>query len=268
MAITRLWFFTLKPNTSFSDPAFLKIWHDVLELCARYTPAPGPSSSQILTALLSQPCPKRAHHFLFHSTNTTTTPRLDHSAPAPAAASSAEPIFVLICSYPSFALCTQADAAYVQKFHPQMSTHVRHLAMRQLDMEDAEVVPALLASASASASSSQRHDGAHDPDAPTVTVAISNSDPLVAEAMSSSTASLAGTKIEIPPPNVEISGADVFALPPMPVVNGDGRDGAEEDLFAVQRGEGRKWIRISRGPLSRMDDIDIEVYQLKELMAQ
>lgn len=253
MAIIRLWFFTLKPNASFSDPAFLKLWADVLELCARYTTSPGPSSS-----FLSQPCPEHAHHFLFESTSSreSTASLAQQSVP--------EPVFVLICSYPSFALCTQADLVYATRFHARMAEYVQHRALRQLDMEDAEAVPTLLASSRRRKSSGGVDAGADQGDQqPTVTVAISNTDPLVAEAMSSSTASLSGTKLEVPPPHMEISGADVYTLPPASIGGGGQRDASE-----AQSGQERKWIRISRGGRSRMEKIDVELYQLKELMAQ
>lgn len=248
MAITRLWFFTLRPNTSFDDPAFLQLWTDVLELCARYTPAPGPSSSQVHVAHLSQPRPKRAHHFLFQSA--TSANREQKS----------DPMFVLISSYPSLALCTQADTAYAHSFHARISDHVRHRALRQLDMEGPEVVPALLSSTRSQASSTNEHDKS----GPTVTVAISNQDPLVVEAMSCSS----GMKTAVPPPDEEISGADVYVLPPGPVSHPDALDEQQEDLFAAQRGEDRKWIRISRGVRSKDEELDCELFKLKELLSR
>lgn len=282
MAIARLWFFTLNPTTSITDPAFLSLWTDVLALLARYTPSPGPSTSHVQTALLSQPCPKRAHHFLLQVTDATPTTTTQQNGSSPSSSPPQPPsiIHVLISSYPSLALCTQADTAYTHAFAARMAAHVRHHALRQLDMEDAEVVPTLLA-----ASFLQHHHHHHNESTakeepePTVTVAISNSDPLVAEAMCSSSASLAGrTKVEVPPPHMEISGADVFVPPPLVSgglkggggeIDGNG-DGVEEedDVWAVQRGEGRKWIRISRGKRPRMEEIDVESYRLRELMAQ
>lgn len=254
MAITRLWFFTLRPNTSFDDPAFLQLWTDVLELCASYTPAPGPSSSQIHVAHLSQPRPKRAHHFLFQSVASTsqTVEALD-----------SDPVFVLISSYPSLALCTQADTAYASRFHAKMSQHVRHRALRQLDMEGPEVVPALLASARTSNGRGSGSDGNNEP-GPTVTVAISNQDPLVVEALSCSS----GKKTAVPPPDEEISGADVYALPPAPTKPSGTTDGQAEDLFKAQRNEGRKWIRISRGVRPGDEEMDIEVFRLSELLSR
>lgn len=252
MAITRLWFFTLRPNSSFDDPAFLQLWTNILELCASYTPAPGPSSSNVHVAHLSQPRPKQAHHFLFQSAASTSS-RANQEQDS-------DSIFVLISSYPSFALCTQADTAYAQRFHAKMSEHVRHRALRQLDMEDAEVVPALLSS---TRTEGRRNDGDHEPGA-TVTVAISNQDPLIVEAMSCSS----GKKTAVPPPNEEISGADVYALPPAPINPPGALDGQKEDLFEAQRGEGRKWIRISRGVSSGDEDMDMEVFRLRELLSR
>lgn len=255
MAITRLWFFTLRPNTSFDDPAFLQLWSDVLELCASYTPAPGPSSSQTHIAHLSQPRPKRAHHFLFQSAAAAAAASADREQQ-----SELEPIFVFISSYPSLALCTQADMAYAHRFHSQMSEHVRHRALRQLDMEGPEVVPALLASTRTKVDGK---DGNEEP-GPTVTVAISSQDPLVVEAMSCSS----GKKTAIPPPDEEISGADVYALPPAPTRPPGTPDGQEADLFEAQRGEGKKWIRISRGVRSRDEEMDIEAFRLRELLSR
>lgn len=254
MAITRLWFFTLKSNTSFDDPSFLQLWSDVLELCASYTPAPGPSSSQVHVAHLSQPRPKRAHHFLFQATASANQISQVNQKQG------SDPLFVLISSYPSLALCTQADTAYAHRYHSQMSDHVHHRALRQLDMEDAEVVPALLSSARTKGGGHEEND---QPD-PTATVAISNQDPLIVEALSCSS----GKKTAVPPPNEEISGADVFALPPAPVRPPGTLDGQKEDLFEAQRGEGRKWIRISRGMRTGDEDMDMEVFKLKELLSR
>lgn len=252
MAITRLWFFTLRPNTSFDDPAFLELWKGVLELCASYTPAPGPSSSHIHVAHLSQPRPKQAHHFLFQSVANTSSQATQEQESAST--------FVLISSYPSFALCTQADTAYAQRFHAKMSDHVRHRALRQLDMEDAEVVPALLSSAGAKG----RHNHGHDALDSTVIVAISNQDPLIVEAMSCTS----GEKTAVPPPNEEISGADVYALPPAPTKPPGTMGGHNTDLFEAQRGEGRKWIRISRGARVEDEDMDMEVFRLREVLSR
>lgn len=252
MAITRLWFFTLTPNTSFDDPAFLQLWTNVLELCASYTPAPGPSSSHIHVAHLSQPRPKQAHHFLFQSASSTSSQAKQEQ--------DSDSIFVLISSYPSLALCTQADTAYAQLFHAKMSEHVRHRALRQLDMEDAEVVPALLSS---TRTNRRPNDADHEPGA-TVTVAISNQDPLIVEAMSCSS----GKKTAVPPPDEEISGADVYALPPTPINPPGDLDGQKEDLYKAQRGEGRKWIRISRGVRSGDEDMDMEAFRLRELLSR
>ncbi|KAJ4386711.1 hypothetical protein N0V93_009609 [Gnomoniopsis smithogilvyi] len=253
MAITRLWFFTLRPNTSFDDPAFFQLWTDVLELCATYTPAPGPSSSQAHVAHLSQPRPKRAHHFLFQSAASTDRPSQEQDSGS---------MFVLISSYPSFALCTQADTAYANRYHSQISEHVRHRALRQLDMEDAEAVPALLSSTRTKGADGSI--GGKDESGPTVTVAISNQDPLIVEALSCSS----GKKTAVPPPDEEISGADVYALPPVPIKPPGNLDGQLDDLFESQRGEGRKWIRISRGIRAGDEDMEMEVFKLKELLSR
>lgn len=252
MAITRLWFFTLRPNTSFDDPAFLELWKSVLELHASYTPAPGLSTSHIHVAHLSQPRPKQAHHFLFQSAaNSSSQAHQEQES---------DSIFVLISSYPSFAICAQADTAYAQRFHAKMSEHVRHRALRQLDMEDAEAVPALLSSAG----TTRRHNGRHGELDSTVIVAISNQDPLIVEAMSCSS----GKKTAVPPPNEEISGADVYALPPAPTSPTGTMGGQKMDLYEAQRGEGRKWIRISRGARLGDEDMDMEVFSLKELLSR
>lgn len=255
MAITRLWFFTLRPSISATDQAFTQLWTDVLELCAAYTPSPGPSSSQVRLARLSTPCPDRPHHFLFQ-----TTPA-DSSSPAHQQqqqqegrpdnddGQEEEPVFVLISSYPSLALCSQADAAYAQRHRARMMEFVRHRALRQMDLEDAEVVAALLSSPRA-------------PPGPPVTVNISNRDPLRSEVAEVLSSPLRGATV--PPLDEEISGADTYEIPvaPVPAADGDG------DVFAAQRGEGRKFIRISRREDAGGGDGDDEVFRLRELLSR
>ncbi|KAK7743933.1 hypothetical protein SLS53_003955 [Cytospora paraplurivora] len=245
MAITRLWFFHLRPNNQATDPSFLDLWTNILELFARYTPAPGPtSSSQIHLALsLSAARPPHhhlPHHFLLQSRDDPT-------------------LLVLISSYPSLALCAQAEAAY--RRHPyraEVRAVARHRALRQLDMEDAEVVPALLE---------------ERPGREVVTVTISSRNPLrteIAEARSSCSSASGGgggprgelgRRSPVLPTNREISGADAFETPLPP------RDGEGEDVFAEQRKEGRRWIRIRRG-LPTVDEGVEEVFQLKELLSR
>lgn len=323
MAITRLWFFTLQPPLSATDPTFTQLWADVLELCATYSPSPGPSTLHAHVTLLSQSCPKRPHHFLFQCfpsggsssgkgaeaetrDGKTRQGDVEERADEP-------PLFVLISTYPSFALCAQADAAYSQSLKPRVFAAVRHHTLRQIDLEDAEVVPALLSrrasthrSSAAKTTSSSRsnghhpdaggggggggldgvaqssgeadgggsgngngngnrsEDGAEDDVAPSITVTISSRDPLrseVVEAMHSP-----GPRSHVPPPDQEMSGADVYVPPPPPLVSGHA--GAEEDLWAKQRKEGKKWVRISRHTEAVAGDGDIEVYRLKELMSR
>lgn len=244
MAITRLWFFTLRPSISATDQAFTQLWTDVLELCAAYTPSPGPSSSQVRLARLSTPCPDRPHHFLFQTT------AADSSSPAQQQQQQQEePVFVLISSYPSLALCSQADAAYAQRHRAQMMEFVRHRALRQMDLEDAEVVAALLSSPRA-------------PPGLPVTVNISNRDPLRSEVAEVLSSPLRGATV--PPLDEEISGADTYEIPVAPVsaASGDG------DVFAGQRGEGRKFIRISRREDAGGGDGDDEVFRLRELLSR
>lgn len=272
MAITRLWFFNLQPNVSASDPAFTRLWADVLELCALYTPAPGPSSLPGHVAHLSQPHPKRPHHFLFHSSAgaTTNTGPGQGGAEEPAG-SQPETVFVLISTYPSFALLSQADAAYTRQYQPQMFDFVRHRALRQMDLEDTEVVPRLLSSplrkATGAGGGGGSGGGRPNGAAATITVTISDHDPLrseVAESMSSP-----GGRTPVPPPDVEISGADVYVLPSAPAVaiEEDG-NGGKDDMFRAQRGEGRKWVRISRRPEAGEDDGNVEVFRLQQLMSR
>lgn len=127
-------------------------------------------------------------------------------------------------------------------------------------MEDAEAVPALLSSTRSKGGGSDQHDEI----GPTATVAISNQDPLIVEALSCSS----GHKTAVPPPDEEISGADVYPLPPSPVKPPGTLDGHNEDMFEAQRGEGRKWIRISRGVRSTDEDMDMDVFKLRELLAR
>ncbi|ROW16531.1 hypothetical protein VPNG_02834 [Cytospora leucostoma] len=243
MAITRLWFFHLRPNNQATDPSFLDLWTNILELFAQYTPAPGPKSSSQIHLALSLSATRPAHqylphHFLLQSRDDPT-------------------LLVLISSYPSLALCAQAEAAY--RRHPyraEVRAVARHEALRQLDMEDAEVVPALLE---------------EKPGREGVTVTITSRNPLrteIAEARSSSSSASGGGGLRgeygrspVLPTNREISGADAFELPLPP------REGEGEDVFAEQRKEGRRWIRIRRG-LPTVDEGVEEVFQLKEVLSR
>ncbi|ROW10567.1 hypothetical protein VMCG_01915 [Cytospora schulzeri] len=240
MAITRLWFFTLQPNQTATDPAFLNLWANILELCACYTPAPVSSSSQIHLALA--PKPTRPHHFLLQSAQD-------------------ESLLVLISSYPSLALCRQADAAYTARYKKDVLAHVRHRALRQLDLEDAEVVPALIAPRARGKGGSGRggQDGEQE-DEEGVTVTISNRNPLRTEIEGMRSGLESGRRAPVLPPNREISGGDVFEMPPVPA---DGRP----DAFEKQRQEGKRWIRIRRG-LPQSDEGVVEVFQLKELLSR
>lgn len=342
MAITRLWFFTLRPPLSPTDPAFTQLWADVLELCATYTPSPGPTTLHAHVTLLSQSCPKRPHHFLFQCISPSSSPPSsstslseEESRGREAGAAAVEggdqeegadhPLFALISTYPSLALCLQADAAYSQRLKPRVLAAVRHRALRQIDVEDAEVISALLSrrapargrSLAARLFSPSRRNS-HDPDAdgggggggdgngldggvaprvngeadgeddggrekgmetqtekkkegaddaaapPLITVTISSRDPLrseVVEAMHSP-----GRRSSVPPPGEEMSGADVYVPPPPPLVSG--HEGAEEDLWAKQRAEGKKWVRISRRTEAVAGNGDIEAYRLKEVMSR
>lgn len=264
MAITRLWFFTLRPNVSASDPAFTRLWTDVLELCALYTPAPGPSSLPGHVAHLSQPCPKRPHHILFQSSTATSPTEGDEKAGEP------ETIFVLISTYPSFALLSQADAVHQRRHRPQLLEFVRHRATRQMDLEDTEVVPRLLSSplrkstGDGGGGGGGGGGGAHNGAAAAITVTISDHDPLRSEVAES----ISGRRSLVSPPDEEISGADVYVPPPpSEKTNRDGA-GEKEDTFGAQRGECRKWVRISRRPGAGEEDGNIEVFRLKELLAR
>lgn len=293
MAITRLWWFTLQPAVSSTDPAFTSLWADVLELCATYTPSPGPSSSHGHVATLSQPCPRRPHHFLFQS----ISPSPSSTHPTAVGGADGEdgredPVFVLISTYPSLAICAQADAAYNRSLRPRVLERVRHRALRQFDMEDGEVVPALLSGrprrkrssggrrggrvSISNGSAGGAEDGRRDDDdeddegsedQSAVTVIISSHDPLRSEVAESLSGGPSGRRMPVPPPNEEISGADVYEVPPAPT-GGRGGEAGEEDVFAGQRGEEKKWVRISRRPEAGGDDGDIEVFRLRELLAR
>lgn len=305
MAITRLWFFTRKPTTTPNSYAsFLALWTDVLELCATYSPSPGPSSSQTHLAMLSRPCPQRPHHFLFQTT--TNSHSQDGDKEKKTEEKEEEPLYVLISSYPSLALCKQADVAYTSRYRTRVLEYVEHRALRQMDLEDAELVPALLSSSSSSPSSlasskaekskdesdQQNYNNQQQKETPTVLVTISNRDPLeleVARSLSSPRGTGGKRLSAVPPPEEEISGRDTYEIPPLPppiavpapaLVKVDGQggevDGKEKkDFFALQRGEGTKWIRISR----RLDvgadiagvggeDVDVEVFRLHEVLAR
>ncbi|KAG6367301.1 hypothetical protein INS49_001488 [Diaporthe citri] len=201
MAITRLWFFTLKPDSSARDPAFLSLWANILELCA-------------------------IHHFLFQS-------------------SQDERLLVLISTYPSMALCRQADVAYSKRHKDEVLRHVSHRALRQMDIEDAEVVPALLESRSGGKGGE-------------VSVTVSKRDPLKLELVESR--SSGGSRAPVPPPTQEISGPDSSEIPLIPGVD-------FSDVLEAQRSEGKRWISISRGKSDHQVE-DEEVFRLKQLLAR
>ncbi|KAK2600891.1 hypothetical protein N8I77_010393 [Diaporthe amygdali] len=233
MAITRLWFFTLKPDRSAHDPGFLALWTAILELCALYTPSPRSSSVQIQQALSLSTPPKRSHHFLFQSVHD-------------------ENLLVLISTYPSMVLCRQADAAYAKQYKDELLRHVVHQALRQIDIEDTEVVPALLESRT-------RSNGGGGGKAE-VNVTISARDPLKLE-MSESRSSLDGrAPVPVPPPTQEISGPNASDVPIIPGVS-------FSDVLEAQKSEGRRWVSISRGR-SFQEQGDEEVFRLTELLAR
>lgn len=234
MAITRLWFFTLKPDSSARDPAFLSLWTNILELCAMYTPSPRSSSGSHLQLALSTP-PRRSHHFLFQS-------------------SQDERLLVLISTYPSMALCKQADAAYSKRHKDEVLRHVSHRALRQMDIEDAEVVPALLEGRPGSRGGAGVTGGA----AGEVSVTFSSRDPLTLELVESR--SSGGSRAPVPPPTQEISGPDSSDVPLIPGVD-------FSDVMEAQRSEVKKWISISRGKSNQLVD-DEEVFRLKQLLAR
>lgn len=270
MAITRLWFFTLQPNHTATDPAFLSLWADILELCARYTPAPAPAPTGVQIQLALAPRPARPHHFLLQ--------QQQQSRPSASAAGGGDDdeeegaLLVFVSSYPSLALCRQADAAYAARYKKDVLAHVRHRALRQLDIEDAEVVPALIAPRARSCRGGKGRQGEQgagkgkgeeeedDDDDEGVTVTITNRNPLRTEIDGLRSGLGSGKRAPVLPPNQEISGADVFEMPPVP------RDG-RPDAFEKQRQEGKRWIRIRRG-LPKIDDEVIEVFQLKELLSR
>lgn len=246
MAITRLWFFTLKPNISPTDPVFLALWAQILTLCASYTPTPTASSSQVHVAHISTPHPQRPHHSLFFS---SSSPSSSSSSPHSAH------LFVLISTYPSLALCSQADAAYRSRFQPRLFEMVQHLALRQMDMEETETVPALLAASAAA-----------PPAKSAVTVTISSRDPLRVEVQGGGGAAARGG---VPPIDEEISGADVYQVPPAPLSARTEENGSgQNDVFGAQRHEGRKWIRIARGWDVVPQEGEVEVFKLKEVMSR
>lgn len=229
MAITRLWFFTLKPDSSARDPAFLSLWTNILELCAMYTPSPRSSSGSYPQLALNTP-PRRSHHFLFQS-------------------SQDERLLVLISTYPSMALCRQADAAYSKRHKDEVLRLVAHRALRQMDLEDAEVVPALLESRSGGGKAGAGGE---------VSVTFSKNDPLTLELVESR--SSGGSRAPVPPPTQEISGPDSSEIPLIPGVD-------FSDVMEAQRSEGKKWISISRGKSDLLVD-DEEVFRLKQLLAR
>ncbi|KKY38751.1 hypothetical protein UCDDA912_g01281 [Diaporthe ampelina] len=239
MAITRLWFFTLKQDSSPSDPAFLSLWAKILELCAMYTPSPRSSSGSQVQLALNTP-PRRCHHFLFQSSHD-------------------ERLLVLISTYPSMALCRQADAAYSKRHKDEVLRHVSHRALRQMDIEDAEVVPALLegrgggrGGASGGGGGEGKGKGGE------LSVTFSARDPLTLELVESR--SSGGSRAPVPPPSQEISGPDSSEIPLIPGVD-------FSDVLEAQRSEGKKWISISRGRSSQEVE-DGEVFRLTQLLAR
>ncbi|KAF3768726.1 hypothetical protein M406DRAFT_349856 [Cryphonectria parasitica EP155] len=277
MGVTRLWFFTLQPTVSATDPAFTSLWTEVLELCATYTPStPSPSASQFRMSLFNKPAPpKRSHHFLFQAVGGKEIDGHgdDHSDEGN------EPVFVLISTYPSLALCSQANAVYARRYQSQMSQYVRHRAVRQMDLEDAEVMAALLASSPKGTTHSLPNnegngdviDDDDDTDdekrAPsTITLTISSRDPLVTEVKES--LSSPDRRARVPPPTEEISGADTYhapAAPPPPVVDGEA---GGTDAFEARKREGRKWIRLSRRAGAGSEYGDVEMFKLRELLSR
>lgn len=229
MAITRLWFFTLRPDSSARDPAFLSLWANILELCAMYTPSPRSSSGSQLQLALNTP-PRRCHHFLFQSSHD-------------------ERLLVLISTYPSMALCRQADGAYSKRHKDEVLRHVSHRTLRQMDIEDAEVVPALLESRPGSKGGAAVGE---------VSVTFSKKDPLTLELVESR--SSGGSRAPVPPPTQEISGPDSSEIPLIPGVD-------FSDVMEAQRSEEKRWISISRGK-SHKEIEDEEVFRLTQLLAR
>lgn len=260
MAITRLWFFTLKPNHTATDPAFLSLWANILELCACYTPAPAPASSTSQIHLALAPRPARPHHFLLQSA------ARGNGGGGGGEEEEEEALLVLISSYPSLALCRQADAAYDARYKKDVLAHVRHRALRQLDIEDAEVVPALIAPrgrscrAGRGGQDGQEEERQEEEEEKGVTVTLTNRNPLRTEIDGMRSGLESGKRTPVLPPNREISGADVFEMPPVPA---DGRP----DAFEKQRQEGKRWIQVRRG-LPMIDEGVVEVFQLKELLSR
>lgn len=83
----------------------------------------------------------------------------------------------------------------------------------------------------------------------------------------------------MPSLNEEISGADVFELPAIMDGGGGGggrlSDGKDEgtkdekrDIYASQRTEGRKWIRISKRLSADPEDGENEVFRLREVLSR
>lgn len=235
MAITRLWFFTLKPDNSVRDPAFLSLWTNILELCAMYTPSPRSSTGSGLQMALTTP-PKRSHHFLLQSAQD-------------------ESLLVLISNYPSMALCRQADAAYSKRHKDEVLRHVAHTALRQMDIEDAETVPALLEAAARPASKGEGNGGVARGE---VSVTFSKRDPLTLELVESRSSS--GSRAPVPPPTQEISGPDSNEIPLIPGVDFG-------DVLEAQKSEEKKWISISRGKSEQQVD-DEQVFRLTQVLAR
>lgn len=278
MAITRFWFFALKPDSTVAspatDPAFLALWAQVLDLCASYTPTPTASTSQVHVAHISTPHPQRPHHFLFSYTSSTSLSASSSEDSSPQREQGQQQqhdtpknAFVLISTYPSLALCSQADAAYRQKYQPRLAALVDHLALRQMDMEETETIPTLLVSASSCATAQKRKSGGG------VTVTLSSRDPLRVEVEGGAGGGAQKKKSSpsVPPLDEEISGADVYEVPLAPAapagVVGGGQEG-QTDVFRAQREEGKRWIRISKGWDVEPQDGEVEAFKLTEIISR
>lgn len=287
MAITRFWFFALKPNSTIAspatDPTFLALWAQVLDLCASYTPTPTASTSQVHVAHISTPHPQRPHHFLFSYSSSSLSSSSEEEDSSPQREQGQQQqqqqhdtcapknAFVLISTYPSLALCSQADAAYRQKYQPRLAALVDHLALRQMDMEETETIPALLVSASSSSSAQKSKSGGG------VTVTLSSRDPLRVEVEGGGGGGDSGAQKKtksspsVPPLDEEISGADVYEVPLAPTAPAAVEDGGQEeqkDLFRAQREEGKRWIRISKGWDVEPQDGEVEAFKLTEIISR
>lgn len=164
------------------------------------------------------------------------------------------------------------------KFQPRLADMVDHLALRQMDMEETETIPALLAASSAAARNKGvggggGGDGGGDGGGG-ITVTLSTRDPLRIEVEG---AAMGGTQTPVPSLDQEVSGADVYTVPPAPVLapvlngetNGNGEVPKKKDIFKTQREEqGRRWIRITRGWDVKSQVGEEEVFKLKEVITR